>query len=78
MQSILKHSLKIKNPAEGCVAYHLHGILSTNFKRGCFITYFLSRLILSNRIEKVLIVVLGAIINPCNLWWLQDMVGDTP
>ena len=49
---------KVKlDSVEGCVALHLHGVLSTNLKRGSSITYLHSRLIISSQIEEVLTVV---------------------
>jgi len=61
MRDNLAYIVKELSPVEGCVAFHSHGILSTNPKQGSFITYFLSRLIISSQIEKVLIVVWGEI-----------------
>ena len=41
MHGNTKHSLKILSPVEGCVAFNVHWILSTNLKRGSLITYSL-------------------------------------
>lgn len=64
MQNNFTHTIKDLNPAEGCVAYHLHGIVSTNLTRGSSITYLDSLLIISSKIEEVLNVVWSVINKP--------------
>lgn len=36
MRYRLRHNLKEEDPVKGCVAYHSHGILSTDLTRGSY------------------------------------------
>ena len=71
MESISKHSSKIKSPVEGCVAYHFHGILSTNLIRGSHNLLFPDQ----RNLSSVLIGVLGGATNLCNERKPLDIVG---